>query len=95
MVVESVNGLLSMTRETNDFKEAIGGLAAKIQTVLHLQYHTNNALKRGVLKRSRLESARLLFSPNGGYFLPALYFVVKLLNLMIAVAALFTLQVLT
>ena len=68
-------------------------IAAKIQTVLHLQYHTNNALKRGVLKRSRFESARLLLSPNSGYFLPVLYFMVKVLNLAIAVAVLFILQV--
>ena len=93
MVVETVDGLLCLTRDTNDFKNKLGGLAAKIQTVLHLQYHTNNALKRKVLKRSRFESASLLLSPNSGYFLPVLYFVVKVLNLVIAVAVLFILQV--
>jgi hypothetical protein len=92
MVIENVDGLCCMTRDTDGFKRALVGLAAKLQTVLHLQYHTNNALKRGKITRSKFERARLLFSPNGGNFLPLLYFVVKALNLVIAVAALFILQ---
>lgn len=89
-VMKNAAALNSMSRDTDDFKKALVGLAAYIQTAQHMRFHTTEALKRKLLKRDRFWS---LLSVNGGYFLPILYLVVKLLNLLTAIGILFILQV--
>lgn len=69
-------------------------LAAYIQGSLHMRFHYRRALNKNQISRGLLANLFSWVPTTGGNFLVFLYMFMKTLNLLIAIAQIFILQVL-